>query len=161
MRQSDAEARGQIYSDLMSASGHDPKLFHKLIQHQRKTPDADTLELLDNGTLYTDIDNVLDIWTKHFSTLATPQQHPEFDDNIKDLVDENILLIEGKLHLQPEPADLVTREETFNAIRSLNLGRAKDVHGLKAEHLRHADLEVLDPLVNIFNSILSRGRSPD
>ena len=145
----------------MSAAQNNTKLFHKLINHQRKTPNTDCHELIENGILHSNIDDVLDLWTKHFTKLATPQENPEFDETTKVLVDESILLIEPKLHRYPEIPAEISRGEVFDAIRALNLGRAKDIHGIKAEHLHHADLEVLDPLVNLFNSILRQGRSPD
>ena len=145
----------------MTSSKQNPKLFHKLIQHQRKTPDVDNHELLENNVIHTDISSILDIWTKHFSYLASPQEQPEFDENTKVLVDERILLIESALHVHPQAPDLVTREEVFNSIHSLNLGRARDFHGIQAEHLRHADLEILDPIVELFNTILTKGKSPD
>ena len=162
-RQADAEARSRIYIDIMSAAQNNTKLFHKLINHQRKTPNTDCHELIENGILHSNIDDVLDLWTKHFTQLTTPQENPEFDETTKALVDESILLIEAKLHRYPEIPAEISRGEVFDAIhvRSLNLGRAKDIHGIKAEHLHHADLEVLDPLVNLFNSILRQGQSPD
>ena len=161
LRQADAEARSRIYIDIMSAAQNNTKLFHKLINHQRKTPNTDCHELIENGILHSNLDDVLDLWTKHFTKLATPQENPEFDETTKVLVDESILLIEAKLYRYPEIPAEISRGEVFDAIRALNLGRAKDIHGIKAEHLHHADLEVLDPLVNLFNSILRQGRSPD
>ena len=116
-------------------------------------------ELKENVILHSNINEVLDLWTEHFTKLATPQEKPVFDDITQAFVDESILLIEVKLHRHHETLAEISRGEVFDAIRALNLGRAKDIHGIKAEQLHHADFEVLDPLVNLFNSILRQDRS--
>ena len=46
LRQADAEGRPRIYSDIMNTAHNDNRLFHKLIQQQRKTPSAAATELV-------------------------------------------------------------------------------------------------------------------
>ena len=55
---------------------------------------------------------------------------------------------------------LVKTAEIFSIVRSFRNGKAQDIHGLSAEHLKHAVETVALPLANLMNFILSTGYIP-
>ena len=58
-----------------------------------------------------------------------------------------------------EPA-IVTSKEITGIIKNLKNGKAQDMHGLAAEHLKHAVDVICSPLANLMNYILSCGYIP-
>ena len=56
--------------------------------------------------------------------------------------------------LKPDELILIDKKEVFQAIKSLNLGKAADELELTAEHLHYSDGVALPIIVEIFNEIL-------
>ena len=54
----------------------------------------------------------------------------------------------------------VETAEIFSIVRSFRNGKAQDIHGLSAEHLKYAVEIVALPLANLMNFILSTGYIP-
>ena len=59
-----------------------------------------------------------------------------------------------------DPEPIVTSKEITGVIKSLKNGEAQDIHGLAAEHLKHAVDISSSPLANLMNYILSCGYIP-
>ena len=165
LRQANAKRQVKIYEDISEAAeSRNTKLFHKLIRHQRSSPAVPGTELIVDGNLLTSTDEVTRAWTKHFEHLATPQpDHTTTADHTSEVPYDHIqgdLLVQewiatNSMGLQA-PID---PEEVRKAILSLNNGKAADIFGLKAEHLKAAITPISVYLTPIFNSILNRGRS--
>ena len=149
-----------LYHDIMQASASDVKLFHRLIKAQRTTSTASTGQLVINGLLVMDQDELMDAWTRHFSKLATPGPNPAYDSAYQRLVSEDLMVIEtlcSNPHSTPEP---ITDCEIIKAVSKLHPGKAADVHQLSAEHLKYSLSAVLPRLRTLLNTILESGHLP-
>ena len=160
LRQANAKNRMKIYEDItVAAATKDPKLFHKLIQKQRSSPNISGEELLVGDELITSRHEVLEVWTDHFKNLATPQDSPNFDTDYHNFINEDLLVMQWIALNSTSSTTPVKPSEVTNALRSLNSGKAADVFGLKAEHLKVASDVIAPYLANIFNSILVHGHN--
>ena len=158
LRSASARKRNKIYSDIMEASQRDTRLFHRLIRHQRGHSSPAGSELLVNGNLVCSAPEVLRLWTEHLSRLATPSDDHNFDSIHHKLVKEDLLVI--KYANSPSNSVPLSYDELCHAIKALNSGHATDIHGLKAEHLKHSSTKALDHLQWFFNTIIPSGRVP-
>ena len=105
---------------------------------------------------------ILQMALPHFQSLATPSNNENFDKEYFSQVEADMAVIEEicaktEGSLEPTP---VTAKEIRNRIRSFKNGKAQDIHGLTAEHLKHAMDEVCQPLADLMNYILSCGYIP-
>ena len=124
----------------MKASKKDTKLFHSLIQAQRKSTDT---RISINGK--TDSLELCEVWKNHFEYWLPPQTTEHQDTNYLSIIDvpmetqiQALSLFNRRL---PKPMPLCTLE-VIQAMRRLNKGKASDQYGLSAEHLIHADTEI-------------------
>ena len=158
LRQANAKSRVKIYEDIAESAHMDPKLFHRLIRSQKSSTSTAGLELRVDGLLVTESSDVLAAWSEHFKHLATPQDNPGFDVPQKRFIDEDILVmlwIAGSCTADPEP---ILHSEVSRALKSLNNGKAQDIHGIRAEHIKAADIELIPYLTDLFNTLLSVDR---
>ena len=73
---------------------------------------------------------------------------------------KKLLVIKYAINNSPSNSVPLSCDELRHAIKALNSGRATDIHGLKAEHLKHSSTKALDHLQWFFNTIISSGRVP-
>ena len=155
LRQANAKSRTKIYEDIAeSADSKNTKLFHRFIRKQRATPAVSGGELII-------ADLVMEAWTIHFENLATPQNHPEYDDSHRDFVEEDLLVMEW-ISCEQSSDGLerpITPGEVICAINSLNSGKAADIFGLKAEHMKKAGRVISTFLADLFNAVLDLGHT--
>ena len=71
--------REKYHDDIMAVHENDDVMFNKLIKSERKQASQEVHELIYDGERYRD--NLL--WTKHFSSLAQPQEIANCDDEIQ------------------------------------------------------------------------------
>ena len=64
--------RETLYKEIMEAEKEDQKLFYKLVNKQRKTPQQSTNAIITEGIELTTQDEILGGWKLHFQKLATP-----------------------------------------------------------------------------------------
>ena len=152
----------ELMTEIMTAKDTDVKLFHRLIKRQRTIPNTVTQVLIYNGETLSCADDIADGFASHFQSLATPSNNENFDKEYFSQVEADMAVIEEicaktEGSLEPTP---VTAKEIRNIIRSFKNGKAQDIHGLTAEHLKHAMDEVCQPLADLMNYILSCGYIP-
>ena len=66
-----------------------------------------------------------------------------------------MLWIAGSCTADPEP---ILHSEVSRALKSLNNGKAQNIHGIRAEHIKAADIELIPYLTDLFNTLLSVDR---
>ena len=100
-------------------------------------------------------------FSSHFKNLATPSPNPLFDSEYYHQIQYDALIIEDLCSRQHTSTfKPVTSAEISSITRSFQNGKAQDIHGLSAEHLKHAVDSVALPLANLKNFILSTGYIP-
>ena len=107
-----------------------------------------------DGLLVTQSSHVLAAWSEYFKHLATPQDNPGFDVPQQIFIDEDILVmmwIAGSCAADPEP---ILHSGVSRALKSLNNGKAQDIHGIRAEHIKAADTELIPYHTDLFNALL-------
>ena len=93
---------------------------------------------------------VLEAWTTHFNHLATPQNASCFDVKHKQLVEEDLLVIQWCVTNTQQTHIEISQREVRQALRSLNNGKAVDIHGPKAEHIKTAEQILIPSLTELF-----------
>ena len=138
--------------NLSEASENDQKLLHELIKLQDSTSSASDSLIID-GKIITDEDEIRKHWAEYFEKLGTPSNTCEEDDKlvneIRALCNEDDNIID------------ITPELVLEAIKRLNSGKAKDIYGLAAEHLKSISDSSLRLLTDILSSIINHGKVPD
>ena len=114
---------------LMRTDSKNTKLFHKLIRKQRATPAVSGGEVIIVDDIIHDPDLVMEAWMRHFENLATPQNHPEYDDSHKDFVEEDLLVMEWISCVGLERP--ISPGEVICALNPLNSGKAADIFASK------------------------------
>ncbi|VDI37252.1 Hypothetical predicted protein [Mytilus galloprovincialis] len=112
---------------IMTAQRSDSKMFHKLVNAQRKSGKTILSELNVQGEIHTSKDDILQGWNKHFKQLATPQtsnENVEYTDREFD-----IDVIEEICKNNASPI-IFTEEEICQAIGKLNTQKS-------SRYLRH------------------------
>ena len=151
-------AKAGIYEDIANACPRDTKLFHRLIRKQRVTASSPGTELVIDSRLISGIDDVIEAWTTHFNHLATPQNASCFDEKHKQLVEDLLVMQWCATNTQQTHIE-ISQREVRQALRSLNNGKAADIHGLKAEHIKTAEQILIPSLTELFNILLKCNRT--
>jgi endonuclease/exonuclease/phosphatase family metal-dependent hydrolase len=144
----------KLHKDISSAHKHDSKLFHKLINRQRKGIGSLTSELIVNGECLADPDSISEGFRSHFASLAEPSENPKFDEQHRQLVHMDNLMIKDICKRQDKPITPTSEEEVGQIIAKLNTGKAPDNCGITAEHLKYAGKSLLPTITKIMNTIL-------
>ena len=108
-------------------------------------------ELQVNGATYRD--DLLEGFTEHFSTLATPTTNPNFDEAYSKQVEADVKAIHetcSKLHSAAIP---ITKYEVSTAISKLKNKKAKDEDELISENLKLAGPHLSSFLI-VFNNAI-------
>ena len=128
-RQQAAEKRKAIIEDIMNAREHDINIMHKIIKRQRSSTQMEDNVLVD-GRLVTEPEEVREAWAEYFDALSTPESTSE----------QEVLITDAIRRLCQDDGDetVVTPLDTAKAIKALNTGKAADQGGFSAEHLKFA-----------------------
>ena len=141
---------------VMDASERDTKLFHRLVRRQRVRPSTAPEILQFNGSTLAGAEEIAAGFSSHFRDLATPTPNESFDSEYFRQVQYDALVIEGLCSRQVgctfKPVETA---EIFSIVRSFRNGKAKNIHGLFAEHLKQAVEIVALPLASLMNFVLS------
>ncbi|VDI45336.1 Hypothetical predicted protein [Mytilus galloprovincialis] len=154
-RQAYVSQRESTAGKIMKASNADTKLFHKLINMQRKTPLTNTKILKLNEKTAEDEPSIMNIWQEHFQQLATPTIEENFDTEKLELVEIQNNIIESIEREKGQGIDLVNVKEVNKAIEKLKAGKAPDEDGISAEHYKHGMEELTPFIVHLLNLILT------
>ena len=155
------QQRQDLLMSVMDASARDTKLFHRLVRRQHARPSTATEILQFNGSTLARAEEIAAGFSSHFKDLATPMPNESFDSEYFRQVQYDALVIEDLCSRQVgctfKPVETT---EIFSIVRSFRNGKAQDIHGLSAEHLKQAMEIVALPLANLMNFILSTGYIP-
>ena len=158
IRREFACARDSFYAELMDNPSD--KLFYKLIRRNQSCASKLSTSMLLNGKELNDCQNQCGAFAAYFEDLAAPKAHPNFSQEYLDSAIVQESLIDEITKLNPDELILVSGEEVFTAIKSLNSGKASDEMELSAEHLKYSDKVVIPLIVEIFNDILTTKTVP-
>ena len=144
------QQRQDLLVSVMDASEHDAKLFYRLVTRQCARPSTATEILQFNGSTLVGAEEIAAGFSSHFRDLATPTPNESFDSEYFRQVQYDALVIEDLCSRQVGCTfKSVETAEIFSIIRSFRNGKAQDIHGLSAEHLKHAVEIVALPLANL------------
>ena len=158
IRREFACARDSFYAELMDNSPD--KLFYKLIRRNQSCTSKLPPIMLLNGKELNDCQNQCGAFAAYFEDLAAPKAHPNFSQEYLDSAIVQESLIDEITKLNPDELILVSEDEVFTTIKSLNSGKASDEMELSAEHLKYSDKVVIPLIVEIFNDILTTKTVP-
>ena len=139
-------------TNLSEASENDQKLLHDLIKLQESSS-SDSDSLIIDGKIVTDEDEIRKHWADYFEKLGTPSAVYEEDERLVNEI--RALCNEDKEFIN------ITPELVLEAIKRLNSGKAKDIYGLAAEHVKCISDPSLQTLTDILSSIINQGKVPD
>jgi hypothetical protein len=150
-RQLAAEHRKMLLRDISQATSDDKQLFYRLVQRQR-SGNKGLCGTVDFGPECT---SQLEGWASYFEKLATAENLPHFSE-------EHHNAMKLKLHLiSLKAASPVHEEQVRKHICALKLGKAADVFGLTAEHIKYASPHLQTIITSLLNKILKQEFLPD
>ena len=153
-RQEAAKRRREKVEEIMN-SQNDTKMFYKLISNQRKAANKQLHTLVVDEKEYQTPEEIREGWAEHFQKLATPLDNPNFDQEYKQMVDQDIEIIELLCKEENSIMEPVTVAEVTSALKRLNNNKAVDVMGLTSEHFKLAGLELAEFLASTLNYMIS------
>ena len=109
--------------------------------------------------LYSGNESILQGFKKHFESLATASDNPNFDQKYHEMNIYEVSVIKDLVRSQEISS--VTHEEILNAIKSINKGKAADIYGVTIEHILNAGEAAIDFLQELINQIFNTGEIPD
>ena len=144
--------------DIMNARTGNTKLFHQLVNNERKCPNG-TVELEVKDKMYYGPDQIVHGFREHFLELSTPKKNNNYDEQYHVLCRNEVQHIEEIVKNQETPS--ITVEELKKAMAVLNKGKSPDIFGITIEHLLNADEVILDFLLHMYNRMLNDGEVPN
>jgi hypothetical protein len=159
--QATALERQKMYTTIENTSRDDKTLMYKLIARQRQCDITHVTELDVNGTRISGDQEINEAFTEHFSALATPTPHDNFDEHYSKLVDQDVNILEKFIQSHSFTIIPITAKEIRYYISRLNKGKAPDELGLMAEHLKYADDSILDYLAKLCTAIVNLRHIPE
>ena len=106
--------------------------------------------------------NIAAGFASRFQSLATTSTNDDFDADHFTQVQTDVLVMEESCRKGSGSLEtaIVVRKEITGIVKSLKNGKAQDIHGLAAEHLRHVVDVISSPLASLMSYILSCGYIP-
>ena len=146
-----AKIREEEQTKIMSVQTYDKQEYFKLIAKQRgKSRQQVAVEF---GKPTTQLEG----FREYFQGLATPCQKPDFDCDYYDSVTLQLSLVK-ELNANSEVLNLVSDSDIQKHVNSLKNGKAADIFGISAEHLKHASAPVVEALKQVTNNTLRTGK---
>ena len=99
-------------------------------------------------------------WANYFQKLANPDPNTDYDESFKNSRDLIFLLLKGQESDRPQE-EPTTITQTAKHINSMKNGKAVDLCGISAEHLKLASDEIATVITTITNKILRDSKIPD
>ena len=133
----------------------DKDVFWRILRKIREGPKIKVPSVKDEGgTVKHDLGDILEVWRRHFSRLATPKEDLSFDEAHYTHVSSTI-----KAWLREDDNDMFcdehfTVDEVVKGINRLNGGKTPGHDGVTKEHLINAGNPLVLVLVKCFNMML-------
>ena len=129
--------------------------FWRLVKKSRKSKGGKIAAIKNaNGKVVSDINEILNIWKKHFETLYTPNEDPEYDQNHFNYVTEKV----AELNLSGDEDQFLqqpfSQKEVRDAVRRLHKRKACGYDGISTEHLVYGGDCVVEILTLIYNHVV-------
>lgn len=157
-RQAMTRCNNKYLGDIMNAKENNTKLFHELINRQRKTANRNTTMLVVDGVEVYEPERILEGWRSHFETLANPVKSSDGGSNGRlrlTLAKEQNKIIEEREGTDDTSLPPISQDDIIEAIKTLNKGKAEDMFGLTAENLLYAVQELAEPITEIIDQIFT------
>ena len=157
-RQLAAMHRKEHFNNIMTAHSSDKQTFYKIIKKQRNTKRSD-LAIIDFEDSNASEEEK---WSEYFEQLATPKDNPHYNTeykNSRELQFMLLQLLEDREGANKHEAQL-TEEVIGKHIASLKNGKAADMFGITAEHLKLASPTINTVLQALTGKIFTNQKLP-
>ncbi|XP_063427215.1 uncharacterized protein LOC134710750 [Mytilus trossulus] len=145
-------------NDIINYNQNDKQKFFKLIRKQRQNGNTFINDLHVENEIF-ERNDILKGWNQHFSKLAIPSEHPDFNYQHLALCQmDNISIKRISEHYATRYVDLDTIEK---AIKSINKGKAEDVFGISIENVLYAGQQFKLFLHKLINRMIEDKVLPD
>ncbi|CAG2241899.1 unnamed protein product [Mytilus edulis] len=135
------------------------KAFFQLIKRNQSSIKSNGPEILIDGVKTAKTpSSQRETFADYFKNLATPQENPNFKDELLTNSSNRCNLIKEVSKNSTKRKILVTQQEILNAIQKLKNGKSPDEYGITAEHIKYAGNEITHIYQNIFNQIFEEGK---
>ena len=145
-----------LYQEIADSSKNDNKLFHCLINKQRRSPSSTINELKVNGRICSTTEEICVGFGEHFASLAIPAENVKFDPVYQQQMTVDNVIIQYLCESYPSAISPTSETEIRKVIKSLNSNKAADSSGITAEHLKYANEYLAPVIANIVNSIFNK-----
>ncbi|CAG2222940.1 unnamed protein product [Mytilus edulis] len=154
-----AMKNSQLKEKIMSTRTKDTKIFHMLINKQRKSLRGYIQDLHVDDEILTGEDNIMEGFRQHFANLAVPSRDEDFnfenENSIKYEIDIIAELTKNSEIKEP------TKCEIYKALNSMKKGKASDSFDLTVENFIYAGDNLIDSIHQILVDIFKKGLIPD
>ena len=155
MRNQELQWQKREYEEIEKSCEMDQHTFWKLVKRKQQKGPSKAYEMkFENGTCHT-AEEISTGWANYFTKLYDKLESQEFDSEFKTEVENSLLQIKAC------PCDFtgildceVTKEETAEAIRGLNLGKAGGDDSLTNEHIIYGGPALAIHLSTLYSLIL-------
>jgi hypothetical protein len=154
-----AQSRNNYYQDI-AANKNNAKIFHGLVNRQRKHATVETSKLVVNGEEKEDDEEITEAWAQYFENLSTPSNNENFDEDHLQFVQHETSYLRDTIAECALDMTEITALEVLGAIKRLHNNKAPDLWGIKAEHIKLAADETLPTITTAFNQIVRDKRIP-
>jgi len=141
-RRQESMSRDRKDRDIMEAAPKNQNLMHRIIKSHTRTSNLPK-SIMCNGELITDGQTAADAWADYHEDLATPKLRPEWDEDFLARAKSEVASIKVAAEVLSIPIT-ITPDDVRAAVGALNMGKAADPSGIRAEHFAAAR-EVLAP----------------
>ena len=159
-RQRQAEQKYHIEQQAQLKDAYvDQKYFWYLVNKSKKPKyqKAPINPIKDNdGKILTEPNELLIEWETYLEQLASPLDDPEFDDNFKATIEEelNEMTLMSKLNDDKFLSEPISQDEVVTAIKTLKSGKASGWDGVVSEHLHFCGGNTITVLTWLLNCII-------
>ena len=164
MRKEEYMDKQKFYTNLME--NPDSKTFFRLIRKNKaNSSDQSTLILRnDSHEEISDPKLQTDLFANFYEELASPLDENHFDQMFLEESQERCDLISNIVNDSIMDKSSITNfneDDIKKAIEKLNTGKTQDGYGITAEHFKYAGKFIISLIVNLFNSIMRKGETPE
>ncbi|CAC5414584.1 unnamed protein product [Mytilus coruscus] len=145
-------------NDIINYNQNDKQKLYKLIRKQRQNGNIFINDLHVENEVF-ERDNIINGWNQHFSKLAVPSVHPDFNYQHLALCELDYISIKRiSEHYVTKHVDLDTIEK---ATKSINRGKAEDIFGISIENFLFAGQQFKIFLQKLINRMFQERLLPD
>ncbi|CAC5416986.1 unnamed protein product [Mytilus coruscus] len=148
-------------TEKIKISQSDNKLFHKLIQNQRRSETTNPDIMVFNKNAIDDREKISDGWRDYFSELFNYDIENEIDAEKLNLVKIQNEIIESIKKENLQPIERATVDEVQSSICKMKTGKSPDFNGISSEHFKYGPEEIVPFIVFIINLIFDNLDVPE